>query len=109
MPSALPAARHAGRAQIDKANRDQFRFETSDLKRPISSANSRLRVTPSMMNRRDLLKAGAAAMPLLGTAPLLAAAPEFAVEPAPALADPASPDLAAPAPSNTENLPWQRR
>jgi hypothetical protein len=49
-----------------------------------------------MMNRRELLIAGAAAMPLL------ARAPGFAVEPAPASSAPS-------VPSPAENLPWQRR
>jgi Hypothetical glycosyl hydrolase 6/Beta-galactosidase trimerisation domain len=57
-----------------------------------------------MMNRRELLKAGAAAVPFLGPAPLLAAAPGFAIESEQA---PSAPS--APAPSNGENLPWQRR
>ena len=62
-----------------------------------------------MMNRRELLKAGVGAVPLLSTAPILAAAPGFAIEPAHVATGQDSPAPSQPAPSNIENLPWQRR
>jgi hypothetical protein len=60
-----------------------------------------------MMNRRELLKAGAAAVPLLGTTPLFAA--PGLIETADALGNPQSSEPSAPAPADTQNLPWQRR
>ena len=89
-------SRATARPRIDKPNRDQFRFEAQTLSP---------RFTPSMMNRRDLLKAGVGAVPLLSTAPILAAAPGFAIEPAHVATGQDSPAPSQPAPSNIENLP----
>src|SRR6202012_505857 len=58
------------------------------------------RTAPPMINRRELLKAGMTAAPLLAHASGFALEPKFAESPA------QMPDAASPSPAD---LPWQRR